>query len=464
MTPKYVRTRSIVTAAAVLLALTACDKLQHDLLTANVVGTVTPTSINNAGAADALRVGALGAFNAISGGGQVWTFSDLATDVWKTSDSRQQSGEFDIGLVFNSDVDLQASYANLYVAIARANEAIAALTTYMPTPTWGIAQMYLVKGYAEMELAEYFCNGTPLSVVKDGVIVYGAPLSNQQVYAVALAHVDSALAMLTASDATTLALQYAAKVTKARIQVDMGQFAAASTTAAVVPTAFAYANTFTLATGDNGVWNINNNTKRFTVGDSMDASGVIGNALPFASANDPRVRVAGTTLGTSSQGRGVDGSTNMVIQSIWGRSDAINIASGLDARLIDAEAALNRSDLAGMMTILNGLRQAPPALSPTYTPVAMAPLAVPASKDLATTLYFREKAFWTFGRGARLGDLRRLMRQYSRGHDAVFPTGIYFKTSAPYVSEVNLQLSILERTNPNVVLGANSSYCTDRLP
>ncbi len=464
MTPIYVRIRSVVTAAAVLLGSTACDKLQHDLLTANIVGTVTPASINNAAAADALRVGALGAFNAITGAGQVWTFSDLATDVWKTADARQQSGEFDIGLVFNTDVDLQANYASLYVAIARSNEAITALRTYMPNPAWGIGQMYLVKGFAEMQLAEYFCNGTPLTTIQNGAIVYGTPLSNQQVFTIAAAHVDSAMALFTATDATTAALLSAAKITKGRILVDMGRFSNAATAVAGVATSFAYQNTFALATGDNGVWNINNNLKRFTVGDSMDASGVIGNALPFASSGDPRVKVTGTTLGTSPLGRGNDGSTNLVGQSIWGRSDAINIVSGLDARLIEAEAALNASDLAGMTAILNTLRLTPPALSPTYTPAAMAPLAVPASAALAATLFFREKAFWTFGRGTRLGDLRRLMRQYGRTHDAVFPTGVYFKTSAQYVSEANLQISSLEATNPNVVLGANSSYCTDRLP
>ena len=39
------------------------------------------------------------------------------------------------------------------------------------------------------------------------------------------------------------------------------------------------------------------------------------------------------------------------------------------------------------------------------------------------TLFFREKAFWTFGRGQRLGDERRLVRQYGRTQDQVFPVG-----------------------------------------
>ena len=47
----------------------------------------------------------------------------------------------------------------------------------------------------------------------------------------------------------------------------------------------------------------------------------------------------------------------------------------------------------------------------------------PAAKDAAIDLLFREKAFWTFGRGQRLPDLRRLVRQYGRTDDQVFPTG-----------------------------------------
>jgi hypothetical protein len=100
-----------------------------------------------------------------------------------------------------------------------------------------------------------------------------------------------------------------------------------------------------------------------------------------------------------------------------------------------------------MMTILNGLRAAPPK-NGTYQPAAMAPLATPATQDAATSLYFREKAFWTFARGQRLGDLRRLIRQYGRTQDNVFPTGVYFKGGLPYGKDVNFPVPDGERVNP----------------
>jgi hypothetical protein len=74
-------------------------------------------------------------------------------------------------------------------------------------------------------------------------------------------------------------------------------------------------------------------------------------------------------------------------------------------------------------------------------------LPIPADKSLATNLFFREKAFWQFSRGHRLNDLRRLIRQYGRTQDAVFPTGSFFKGTT-YGIDVNLPVTDNEKTNP----------------
>ena len=58
----------------------------------------------------------------------------------------------------------------------------------------------------------------------------------------------------------------------------------------------------------------------------------------------------------------------------------------------------------------------------------MAALATtPATKDAAVTLFFREKAFWQFGAASGLADMRRLVRQYWRTQDQVFPSGTFHK-------------------------------------
>ena len=78
----------------------------------------------------------------------------------------------------------------------------------------------------------------------------------------------------------------------------------------------------------------------------------------------------------------------------------------------------------------------------------MPALATPGDQTAATTLFFREKAFWTFGRGQRLGDMRRLVRQYGRTQDQVFPTGTFFKGGS-YGGDVNFDVSSVELNNPN---------------
>jgi len=40
-------------------------------------------------------------------------------------------------------------------------------------------------------------------------------------------------------------------------------------------------------------------------------------------------------------------------------------------------------------------------------------------------LLFRERAFWMYLTGQRLGDMRRLIRNYGRHAENVYPTGLY---------------------------------------
>jgi hypothetical protein len=41
------------------------------------------------------------------------------------------------------------------------------------------------------------------------------------------------------------------------------------------------------------------------------------------------------------------------------------------------------------------------------------------------TLLFQERGYWLFLSGQRQGDLRRLVRQYHRDRETVYPTGEY---------------------------------------
>ena len=75
----------------------------------------------------------------------------------------------------------------------------------------------------------------------------------------------------------------------------------------------------------------------------------------------------------------------------------------------------------------------------------------------AEDFHFSERAFWMWSTGHRVGDLRRLVRQYGRSMDATFPTGTYFK-GGTYGVDSNMPLPLEEMNNPN------SNGCLDRNP
>lgn len=444
--------RAAVTGAAILLALSSggCDSLRENLLAADDPDIINPDAVRSADGAEALRIGAVGRLRDITAGGEgAWLLGGLLVDEWKSSDTFSQRNETDERKVQDNNGNVNGMLRALHRPRTSAREALNALREYKPIPSANLGQMYFVMGFAELTLAENFCNGIPLGDASTGVPEYGPPLTNQQIFSIALAHFDSALALSTATDAFSTEVRHSAAIAKARTLLNIGHNRAADAAAAVaaVPTTFQLRATFSLTAGNNQIWALNTSAKRWTVGDSFDATGLIRNALPFASAGDTRVRVVGSTLGTSSAGRGFDTQTNFIYQTMYGRTDPTPIVSGIDARLIEAEARLIAGDYAGMTSILNALRAATHSIG-AITTTTLPPLAVPATRDAAINLYFREKAFWTFGRGQRLPDLRRLVRQYGRPQTEVFPQGTFFKTNTPYGTDVNFPVTRDELNNP----------------
>ncbi|MGI9627811.1 MAG: hypothetical protein ACR2QM_13320, partial [Longimicrobiales bacterium] len=75
-------------------------------------------------------------------------------------------------------------------------------------------------------------------------------------------------------------------------------------------------------------------------------------------------------------------------------------------------------------------------------------LTDPGTLDAQVDLLFSERALWLFGTAHRMGDLRRLIRQYGRTEDAVFPTGAYHKGGV-YGDDVVFPIPFLERENSN---------------
>jgi hypothetical protein len=145
------------------------------------------------------------------------------------------------------------------------------------------------------------------------------------------------------------------------------------------------------------------------------------------------------------------------------------VATGAEVQLIAAEAALQAGDTlagGGFLTALNAIRSAPPAYfnSTRAGVAAVAPMAALTTTDItaaggAVNLLFAERARWLWLTAHRLSDLRRLVRQYGRPVDTVFPFGPYFKIQFPtYGTDVNFLVPVDELNNPNF------TQCIDRNP
>ena len=441
------RVRRLLVSGAALMAanLVACDP-KKELLEPQQPGVISPGDIQNATGAEALYVGALArlkrALNGFSDA--AWNWAGLFTDEFKSADTFSQRNDADQRNLQDNDALVTSIWSALQQGRGYARTAADALIKYEPTAKTKIAEMYMTMGALELTLGQEFCNGIPLGETVDGKPVYGQPLTTSAVFTTAIARFDTALTYLgSSSDAASKAVRNAVIVEKARAQVDLGQFAAAATAVASIPTSFEYNLNFSNTTSDNQWWVLGPSIERYALGDSIDTSGPVLNAIPFASLNDPRVPVNNT---------GKAGEDNQTI-FVWtdrlaGRDDPLAIASGIDARLMEAEARLQTGDYTGMMAILNKLRTDGQTIGAFHVAPMAALATTPTTKDAAIDLLFREKAFWQFGRGVRMDDLRRLVRQYGRAQDAVFPSGKFVKTGN-YGTEVAFPVPDAERTNPN---------------
>jgi hypothetical protein len=118
----------------------------------------------------------------------------------------------------------------------------------------------------------------------------------------------------------------------------------------------------------------------------------------------------------------------------------IPLAGGIEARLIEAEAALQTGDAGTWLSVHNTLRAS----------VGLAPLADPGTTVARLDLHFRERAFWLFLTGHRHGDLRRLVRQYGRDAETVFPSGTW-RDGQGYGAATTMAPGADARNNPNYI-------------
>ena len=441
----------IALVASVVALLAACTSL----LDVKDPDVINPPDVLNADGAVGAYNGGIGDFAFANDGdnggteGQILV-SGVMSDEYTDVETFPTRIEYDSRSIDERNGTLTNVYFNLHKARVALEGAASALQQYAPTPNSRVGEMLALAGFTYVYFAENYCSAVPFSErLPDGTIQNGVPLATKAILARAINRFDSALVVTATQSSSSdslarLRVRNLAVVGKARALLDSGDLAGAAAAVAAVPAGFSYSTFHSTATDrqKNGVFVFNNQapngTARFSVADVEGTNG-----LNFRAAADPRVK---DTLA----GKGFDNTSPLfVLAKYTSQTSPVRVADGIEARLIAAEAQLQAGDGPGMVASLNALR-ADAANNGGFTATDLPALPDPGTQAGRGDLLFRERAFWLYATGHRLGDLRRLVRApYSRAVTTVYPIGTYVHTNTVYGNNTELPVPFDERNNPN---------------
>jgi len=446
------RALPVVSGMLLAFSLAACDSHR-------VLEVTDPDVVKGAVPNDAVYAGAIGDFAVAFGGntgveGEVG-YSALLTDEYLNAETFPTRIEIDQRQTTPDNSNIVAVYRATQKSRASADYASNRLGAAASNDVRRSETMSLA-GFMINQMGEDYCSGSPFSQLTDaGEVIYGQQNTTAQLWAAAIAKFDSAITIATANGSAGTTQLNLARIGKARAQVNNGDYAGAAATVALVPTTFVYLVRYSSNTNreNNGVFFFNWFNKRFT---PTDKEGI--NGLPYRSDNDPRTAQVRS-------GVGFDGVTPFFLvneaPNTWAplgkypsRDAPMPLATGLEARLIEAEAALAAGNIPGYLAAINAertaqLTQLNALLNlPAPTPIAAAPATTAGQVDLLC----KARAYYVWFTGHRPGDMRRLIRQYGRNSETVFLTDVFFHSGAAlgtYGPEVNFILQHQEKNNPN---------------
>jgi hypothetical protein len=446
-------------AVVLAFALVACDV--NDLLDVPDPDVATPLSVQDKSALPAVLAGAQGdymvAYNGNASTNMV-TGTALLTDEMIHAETFPTRIEFDQrNINANTNTDLETVFRNLHRARLSASRAAQGYEKFDATNP-GYAEALNLEGMSYVLFGEAWCNGVAFSSVDNaGNQSYGGPITIDSMFGAAIVRFDSAIKVLgtNATAAATLQLNFA-RVGKARAMLNRAQTpadaAAAAAIVTAVPTTFTYdiAHSDNTARQNNGTFALVYDGRRFSVANNEG-----GNGLSFVTdSSDSRVR---SGRGTGNNAFGFDGSTALFQElKMPLRTSAITVANGIEARLIEAESDLRAGGVA-WVTTLNTLRTS------NITPALPGNIAASGNATTDQNTFFKERAYWLWLTSHRLGDMRRLIRQYGRTVATVFPTGAYFK-GGTYGGDVNFPIWFDEKNNPEFNGQPANGFCIDRNP
>lgn len=433
-------------AATIPLLLGACNT--DEILDVDRPDIVTPDNLQSEAGLATLRAGALGDFAlALSGSSAghgstpgLLHYTASFTDEVTYAGTFPTRREIDERRIQERNGDNAGAYQNLHRARVAAENVVAAYQRFAGSgaAAAGEAEARSINGFAYVLFGENYCSGVPFSTAQEnGELVFGDPLTTTAMFERAVEIFDGALA----AAGQTATQQSLARVGRGRALLNLGRFDEAAQVVMAVPTEFMYLieHSNNSLREQNGFYQLSAVDRQYSV-----AEREAGTGLPFRSAQDPRVpwtRIEGEV--------GQDGNTPFYLQLKYpAPGSPVPLATGVEARLIEAEAALRAGD-AGRFAAIHGALRSGAGLPP----LALAGLSGAQLVDV----HFQERAFWLWLTAHRLGDMRRLVRQYGRAVETVFPSGPYFKGGV-YGPDVNFIIPVAEQNNPNF------AGCLDRNP
>lgn len=420
-----------MTGVLLVAGLAACSK--NEILTPDTPDVITPEQLATPEGIAAVHAGAVSDLVvAATGLNGVVIYSGLFTDELMHASTPPAVREWDLRNVVATNSVLTAgnTVANPaggpFLGIQRARSALEIAAARLPTGDVRTGEVYALAGLSYILIGELWCSGTPISE-REPEVALGPPLSTTELFDRSLERLTSAAAN-SAGDARITQL---IAVLRGRALLNLGQYAAAATAVSAVATDYSYDFLHGAPPARQG--NQVHLTTETDVYSVPDREGV--NGLNFASAADPRVPVEATGASRN------DGVTPMSVALKYPAiGSPVPMVTGIEARMIEAEAALQAGDPDGWLAKLNLARA---------TVTGLAPLTDPGTPAARVDLLFRERAFWFYLTAHRLGDLRRLVRQYGRAIESVYPSGAYHKQGLTRGTQATLRVPQVEENNPN---------------
>lgn len=408
---------------ALTLPLAACDL--DKLLEVEDPDTINEATTQDPDFVDVLVTGAIGDFTiAYSGaGGDAFlsTTALLSDEVFSTgtfgtrtaTDRRLQQDP-------SSGNTSDGAYSNLQQARRALFKAADAVATNpdkgTSDPEYG--ELNALWGYTYVALGEGYCSAVPISNDDEADPSEGPPRTSAQLF-------EESLPLF------TLAGNDLAGIGQGRALLNLGRWAEAAGAVSGIATTFNYFLQHSENGANNPFFSLQSNG-RYSLS-HQEGGDVTG--LPFrGGAGDDPANADPRLPWVEDPSGGFDPAFRLFIaQKYPNRTSNVVLASGIEARLIEAEAAFNTSG--DWLTPLNLLRADVGNLMAaqvddyaTLVPSpSLAPLADPGTDDARIDLIMQERAFWLWGTGHRVGDLRRMINYYGRTESEVYPSGAYHK-------------------------------------